>query len=113
MGVSHVGCSMAALIAKSECIAGEKDRHEDEAYTGWTIVQWGMLDLWRKAVVLSHRGSLICQVAFESIEHSYGTTAISGEKNESRIRQSVALIVITKLNGDFLNRDAYGNMGYV
>lgn len=34
MGVSHVGCSMAALIAKSECIAGEKDRHEDEAYTG-------------------------------------------------------------------------------
>ena len=61
----------------------------------------------------SHRGSLICQVAFESIEYSYGTTAISGEKNESRIRQSVALIVITKLNGDFLNRDAYGNRGYV
>jgi hypothetical protein len=25
---------MAALIAKGECIAGEKDRHEDEAYTG-------------------------------------------------------------------------------
>lgn len=33
-GVSHVGCSMAALIARGECIAGEKDRHEDEAYTG-------------------------------------------------------------------------------
>lgn len=26
--------SMAALIAKGECIAGEKDRHKDEAYTG-------------------------------------------------------------------------------
>lgn len=44
---------------------------------------------------------------------NHDTTAVSGEKNESRIRQSVALIVITKLNGDFLNRDAYGNRGYV
>ena len=106
---------MAALIAKGECIAGEKDRHEDEAYTGWTIVQWGMLDLWRKAVVLSHRGSLICQVAFESIEYSYGTTAISGEKNKSRIRQSVAyrkIDVITWLNGDYLNRNAEKLWGF-
>lgn len=104
---------MAALIAKGECIAGEKDRHEDEAYTGWMIVQWGMLDLWRKAVVLSHRSTSTFQVRRGSIEHRYGTTAISGEKNESRIRQSVALIVITKLNGDFLSRDAYENIGYV
>ena len=44
---------------------------------------------------------------------NHDTTAVSGEKNESRIRQSVALIVITKLNGDFLSRDAYENMGYV
>ena len=40
---------------------------------------------------------------------SHDTTAVSGEKNESRIRQSVAyrkIDVITWLNGDYLNRNA-------
>ena len=40
---------------------------------------------------------------------NHDTTAISGEKNESRIRQSDAyrkIEVITWLNGDYLNRNA-------
>lgn len=40
---------------------------------------------------------------------NHDTTAVSGEKNESRIRQSVAyrkIDVITWLNGDYLNRNA-------
>ena len=40
---------------------------------------------------------------------NHDTAAISGEKNKSRIRQSVAyrkIDVITWLNGDYLNRNA-------
>lgn len=39
----------------------------------------------------------------------HDTTAVSGEKNVSRIRQSVAyrkIEVITRLNGDYLNWNA-------
>ena len=54
----------------------------------------------------SYRSTLTEYCYDQSRRTDYETTAISGEKDGNRIRQSVMPIVITQLNGDCLNQNA-------
>ena len=94
-------------LSSLDRVAKWKDRYEDKAYTGWTIVRaarWLSLN-GRQLQTLCCDTQLLLVGRLGKRTYHRATTYIV--KDESRIRQSIMPIVIICFNGDCLSGETH------